>query len=51
MKGSCLTLGITELSDLLIKMEQKKSLDLNEDLIVLKELFKGKINLLKEINA
>ncbi len=51
MKGACLTLGLNQLSDHLVKMEQKKSLDLNEDLIILNTLFKNQINQLKEINA
>ena len=51
MKGASLTLGLTELSDKLIIMEQKKSLDLSEDLIILEELFNEQINQLKEFNA
>ncbi len=51
MKGASLTLGLTELSDTLIKMEQKKSLDLSEDLIILKAIFNEQITQLKEFNA
>lgn len=51
MKGASLTLGLTELSDTLIKMEQKKSLDLSEDLIILQAIFDEKITQLKKYNA
>ena len=47
MKGACLTIGLTKLSNLIIKMEQKNSLDLKEDLIILTSLFEEELNLLK----
>ena len=47
MKGACLTMGLTKLSNLIIKMEQKNSLDLKEDLIILTSLFEEELNLLK----
>ncbi|MBM78828.1 MAG: hypothetical protein CL846_10130 [Crocinitomicaceae bacterium] len=47
MKGASLTMGLSKLSDHILKMEQKKSLDLNEELIILETLFVNEINLLK----
>ena len=40
-------MGLTKLSNLIIKMEQKNSLDLKEDLIILTSLFEEELNLLK----
>ncbi|MDG2344370.1 MAG: ATP-binding protein [Flavobacteriales bacterium] len=47
MKGACLTMGITKLSNQLIEMEQKNSLDLKEDLIILMSIFEDELNQLK----